>query len=97
MFNRRIDVAGVENIEWSCPGCGCMHTIPVSGPYAWGFNGDWARPTLTPSVLERGEGFIEDDVYVVAPYRCHFYLIAGMIEFLEDCTHKLRGTKWVGK
>lgn len=42
-----------------CPGCKEMHQITVQvdpnrqGPI-WGFNGDYDRPTFTPSVLVRG-------------------------------------------
>ena len=44
------------HLGFHCPGCDEMHVIAVgegSGP-RWGFNGDYERPTFTPSVLVRG-------------------------------------------
>lgn len=44
-------------IGFKCPGCGDNHVLPVSpqagpGP-SWDWNGDLARPTLSPSILAR--------------------------------------------
>jgi len=42
-------------VSFRCPGCNDFHTVYVGegpGP-RWGFNGDVARPTFTPSVLVR--------------------------------------------
>lgn len=38
-----------------CPGCKEMHQVRVegSGRPTWGFNGNFDRPTFTPSVLVR--------------------------------------------
>ena len=46
------NVAGGGLMFW-CPGCDMAHEVRVgdgSGP-RWGWNGDAARPTFTPSVL----------------------------------------------
>jgi hypothetical protein len=47
-------LAGVENqVVFECPGCERLHIIQYgsgSGP-RWGFNGDFNRPTFTPSIL----------------------------------------------
>lgn len=48
-------------VAFRCPGCGDVHSIPVGegpGP-RWGFNGDYERPTFTPSVLVRSGHFTE--------------------------------------
>ena len=37
--------------SFNCPGCGMVHTVVVSGPRAWQWNGDVDRVTLSPSVL----------------------------------------------
>lgn len=41
---------GIERISFRCPGCGCIHVIPITGPNAWGFDYNWESPTLTPSI-----------------------------------------------
>jgi hypothetical protein len=33
-----------------CPGCESMHAVDVN-PGGWGFNGNYDKPTFTPSVL----------------------------------------------
>jgi hypothetical protein len=49
---------GVIGISFWCPGCKERHTVPVNVPpghvgASWTFNGDWDRPTLSPSLLLR--------------------------------------------
>jgi len=42
-------------LGFHCPGCDSMHVVnvnPATNP-CWGFNGDYERPTFTPSVLVR--------------------------------------------
>lgn len=73
-------------IRWDCPGCGDPHVVPTTGPKAWGFNGDFERPTLTPSVLSRWCN--ADDVVEQV---CHVFIREGHIQFLNDCTHALAG------
>lgn len=59
-----------------CPGCERVHHCDQR----WTFNGDQDdKPTLSPSVLQQ-----------TAP-RCHLFLREGMIQFLDDCEHVLRG------
>lgn len=43
-------------VGFRCPGCREMHQVRVEGEGRprWGFNGDYERPTFTPSVLVRG-------------------------------------------
>jgi hypothetical protein len=38
-------------VGFFCPGCNEFHVIPIEGPNAWGFNGDYDKPTFTPSIL----------------------------------------------
>jgi hypothetical protein len=67
---------------FECPGCGCAHMISVPG---WTFNGDFEKPTIRASVLVNGGG--ENP----STPRCHSFVTDGMIEFLSDCTHELKG------
>lgn len=69
-----------------CPGCGEMHvfwTKAVDGGPVWQFNGDTEKPTVRPSILVTGSPWQN--------YRCHMFVKDGRIQFLEDCTHDLRG------
>lgn len=70
-----LNVAGDVLMFW-CPACECAHGVDGT----WAFDGDYDRPTFSPSVLSEGGG------------RCHSYVRAGRIEFLSDCTHALAGT-----
>ena len=90
-----------QGISFKCPGCGDNHAIPTTGPHAWGFNGNYDRPTLTPSVLVRSGHYAphwkQGDAcwcgkdYGFECYRCHSFVENGQIRFLADCTHKLAG------
>ncbi|NMW24036.1 ammonia monooxygenase [Rhodanobacter denitrificans] len=45
---------GSGSLHFDCPGCGEPHVVNVSGGHpGWTFNGDFERPTLSPSVLVR--------------------------------------------
>jgi hypothetical protein len=89
-------------LMFRCPGCATAHQIQFgegSGP-RWGFNGDYDRPTFTPSVLVRGTRPITDDEHrrIMAgetikpePLVCHSFVTDGQIQFLGDCTHALAG------
>lgn len=66
-----------------CPGCECNHWVNIDasreGPI-WSFNGDYYNPTFLPSV------------HVYTPNKvCHSFIKDGMIEFLSDSYHKLKG------
>jgi hypothetical protein len=63
-----------DHIFW-CQGCEYAHGID-SG---WSFNGDLAKPTVSPSLLSQGEK------------RCHLFIREGRLEFLSDCDHALAG------
>lgn len=65
-----------------CPGCKCGHAFRT-GTGEWEFNGDMDKPTVHPSLLVSGG----DD----PAYRCHSFIRGGMIEFLTDCSHNLKG------
>jgi hypothetical protein len=64
-----------------CPGCGCHHYADQR----WTFNGDDEKPTFTPSIK------VEYGKYPKPPDVCHFYVTDGQIQYLNDCTHDLKG------
>lgn len=80
-------------IRFDCPGCGDPHVVPTgASANAWGFNGDFERPTLTPSILTRWKASNPDDPEAVALEQvCHSFVTDGRIQFLSDCTHALAG------
>ena len=75
-----------------CPGCFRAHQITVchdlfpDGP-CWGFDGDFERPSFTPSIMMNGPGPTHSPDAPV----CHSYVTKGRILFLQDCTHELAG------
>ncbi len=71
-----------------CPGCKCGHLVRVRGDEAkvgpvWQWNGDVVKPTVSPSILACPNQ---------PERRCHSFVRDGLIEFLSDCHHELRGT-----
>jgi hypothetical protein len=65
-----------------CPGCKQYHAFDDR----WTFNGDYEKPTFSPSLLIRAP-YMEN----VENYRCHSFVREGKIQFLSDCTHDLAG------
>jgi len=61
-----------------CQGCGCHHAFDDR----WTFNGDFEKPTFSPSMLVN-----KDDPRT----RCHSFVTDGKIQFLSDCFHDLAG------
>ena len=95
-------------VGFMCPGCKEMHQVQIGegpGP-RWCFNGDFERPTFTPSVLVKTGHYCagqdgkdcwctyEQRFGEPAPFRCsvcHSFIRDGQIQFLGDCTHALAG------
>lgn len=99
--------AGQRGVHYWCQGCRGIHGVVIEGPGAWGFNGDFERPTFTPSVLTTGalyeltaDGTDRD---MTKPIRhpgpggeikhliCHTFVKDGMVQFLGDCGHEFAG------
>lgn len=79
---RTIKYNNFDGLMFYCPGCSSAHTVTINGVGTWIFNNDYNVPTINPSVLTRGG--TEDII-------CHLFLKNGMLEFLNDCTHDLKG------
>lgn len=77
-----------HTLTWYCPGCECNHGVPIQGKQAWGWNGSFDKPTLTPSVLVHEH---ETMPPFKPQYRCHCFVVDGKVMFLTDSGHKLAG------
>lgn len=104
--NERVQASGAADFLFWCPGCECCHgiwTTQRNGMGAtWSFNGDLEKPTFSPSLLIRHTRPVTGEEYVrimageklnLPELVCHSFIRDGVIEFLGDCTHKLRGQK----
>ena len=64
--------------------------------HKWKFNGDFEKPTFSPSINERTGYFVDkkckgDDKWLKEnSYHCHFIVTNGMIHFCGDCSHDLK-------
>lgn len=76
-----------------CPVCQ-WHSFPKQGKpgASWTFNGNFEKPTFTPSMNESTNS-PEHPYYNprVPSGRCHFILTDGVMNFCSDCTHELAG------
>lgn len=89
-------------IKIKCP-AGHYHYINTIVPNQqnaqWTFNGNFEKPTFTPSINERTGTFVDPDVkgdpewLKANSYHCHFIVTDGRIHFCSDCSHHLAGQK----
>jgi len=63
-----------------CPACKYPHLFN-SG---WTFNGNYEKPTFTPSMLVQSHDLLRRKTV------CHSYVTNGEIRFLGDCTHDMK-------
>lgn len=73
-----------DTYGYICPGCGNRVGIKIP---PWGFNGDMEKPTFNGSVKQEGTEVKSGKT----DYLCHALVKDGKTEFLNDCTHELRG------
>lgn len=99
-------IEDATHVELNFPGpVGGLH-LPVilsgtrDGTNCWTWNGDVDKPTLRPSVLTNGYHRWTDAEYQTVrsggkfdrrKYRCHTWVNDGQAQFLDDCSHGLRG------
>ncbi len=74
----------VTHLILNFPGPLPNRIIPLTGDHKWAWNGDTEKPTLSPSILTRGED--ADGKHV-----CHSFVREGKVEFLSDCSHEFAG------
>ncbi len=91
----KLDHPEMDAYIFQCPGCDESHMIPVGhtieyrrrlkelnhSTVEWGWNGSLEAPTFTPSLLVRSPTLGV----------CHSFIRDGKIQFLDDCTHRLKG------
>jgi len=83
---RKIPVSHTEfQYHFVCPGCDQEHAF---NDKTWEWNEDFEKPTLSPSYLIQGRRGSGKDY---ENFVCHSFIKNGMIQFLNDCTHKLAG------
>lgn len=75
------------DVQFLCPGCNMHHGVWTKNQDKaknWAFNGDFEKPTFSPSIAVRYpvKGFMNV---------CHSFVKEGKIQFLSDCTHSLKG------
>ena len=89
--------SGGHLAHW-CPGCNDTHEFAVERPFRngarWSFDGNVDAPTFNPSMNIRigpmptvPEGRPDAGQMRV----CHYFLHAGKIQYLGDCTHAMAG------
>jgi hypothetical protein len=81
-----------QHYYW-CPGCNTLHAVAIqpdknSVGAGWEFSGTLENPTYSPSQLTRFHRKVDNERREVV---CHTFIRGGQIEFLNDCTHALRG------
>lgn len=80
------------HITLNIPGPTGQLTLPVilkgkrEGTGCWTWNGSTTTPTLRPSVLTEAPPGGKH-----GGFRCHSWINDGAAQFLEDCSHELRG------
>lgn len=86
----------LEDYGWWCEGCGYGHEIAVKqknhSNASWTFDGNFAAPTFSPSLhLKVNTPDMQHYQPDVGSTVCHCFINKGMVQYLGDCTHKLKG------
>lgn len=85
------------HVFYYCAGCRSGHSVPVDGSgdsnSNWAWNGSAEKPTLSPSVRHFTPARVDPDTQEQKPERtlCHYFVVDGSINYLDDCAHDLRG------
>jgi hypothetical protein len=82
---KKITVDGKTHYSIKCPACKVRHVLNDK----WDFNGDYNKPTFTPSLDYTGGRYNRDESYT--KLHCHSYIKDGKIQFLNDCSHDMKG------
>ena len=74
-------------LHFWCPACKCAHRVWTQnspGKPNWTWNNDMNKPTFSPSLrVQSGNA--------KGPTNCHSFIRDGKIQYLNDCTHSLKG------
>lgn len=87
-------ISEATHITLNFPGPSGIKTLPVirsgtrEGTGCWTWNGDVDKPTIRPSVLTTGFTRLSEGKEM----RCHTWVNDGQAQFLDDCSHELRGS-----
>lgn len=99
-------IEDATHVTLNIPGPTGMLTLPVirsgtrDGTGCWTWNGSTDAPTLRPSVLTQGVAGLTDEEHAILMaggkieprnFRCHSWINDGHAQFLDDCSHELRG------
>lgn len=81
-----------------CPACEEMHVFATDKPNSqgaqWRFNNDANHPTFEPSMhIKINNKDHPHHQPNAATTVCHYTLTAGILTYLMDCTHDMRGRK----
>lgn len=78
------DPSDATHLKLRFPGPQDAIVLPViregESQFAWTWNGEIYKPTLRPSIKTHG-----------CDYLCHSFVNDGLVTFLEDCSHDLKG------
>lgn len=79
---------GRQGFAIECPACKGQHQLDGR----WTFNGDWEKPTFTPSLHYRcNTSDMKDYRPDCGSTVCHSFIRDGYIDYLNDCTHSMAG------
>lgn len=82
----KINSQGQQRYLIFCPACKHGHVFDTR----WTFNGDYEKPTFRASMLVTTPAD-KCDGFDIPATRCHSFVTDGKIQFLDDCTHSMRG------
>ncbi len=98
-LSKKLVLVGPGIYRHWCPGCKCGHDFYTKEPAPrtkamWIFNGNVDFPTFTHS-MHITVGPIEDpeepEWNMPKTTLCHYILTVGVLNFLGDCQHALKG------
>ena len=83
-----------ESYWFWCVGCDTNHRFVTKNPEGgsgpcWTVDGNMDKPTFSPSLLCNRD--LTPEHKAAGGHRCHLFLRAGMLQYLNDCTHDLSG------
>lgn len=91
-----------QGLRYFCFGCNRSHVIYYndSNPVInWQWNKDYVLPTFSPSVKHEypnwvppstPENPIPHEQQILKIDICHYFIVNGQIQYLDDCTHAYR-------